>query len=139
MRWLLKLDRLIHIFVVASGGFIGALLRYTVITIAPDPYLHSFPTMTLIINLIGCILLGFLFTLLPIRMEKLRLLIGVGAIGSFTTFSTFSVDAMVLLQQHVYGLAVAYITLTLIGGPLSAYAGIVFAKMMTKQKDVRSQ
>jgi CrcB protein len=110
------------------GGFFGALTRYGI-----GEWLQTengFPLGTLFINLIGCFFLAWFLTFITIRKNikpELTLLIGTGFVGSFTTFSTFSLETILLFQhgQGVY--AVLYILTSIIFGLMMAYFGLKFA------------
>ena len=109
---------------VAIGAILGSSGRYGLMVILPDV---AFPLHTWLVNCIGSFLLGYL-TFHPKLVEKWRLIIGVGALGSFTTFSTFTLDHILLLQQGHYSLVVIYIFGTLtttIGG---AFLGMKLVK-----------
>ena len=87
---------------VALGGGLGASLRYLISVLLPSNN-HGFPTATLSVNLLGCLLLGILTGSLlkttSMHDSPLYLLLGVGLLGGFTTFSTFSMESLKLLQS----------------------------------------
>ena len=89
-----------NVLFVMIGGFFGAISRF-----ALGEWIHTsngFPLGTLFINLIGCFFLGWFLTFVSQKKKirpELTLLIGTGFVGSFTTFSTFSVETLTLLQQ----------------------------------------
>ncbi|MDB5084247.1 MAG: crcB [Bacilli bacterium] len=109
----------------AIGGFIGAILRYEASSwIVHLP--HAFPAATLLINWSGCLVLGWLFTLTSNGWNihpSLRLGVGTGFIGSFTTFSTFSVETISLCQQGDVGVALLYVLFSVVGGCLLTALG----------------
>lgn len=107
------------IALVAVGGALGALARFGVATAMPRV---EFPWHTLVINLTGSLVLGYLF--LDHGMEHpARLAIAVGFLGAFTTLSTYSVETVGLWRTGHVGLAVANGVANGVGGPLSALAG----------------
>jgi fluoride exporter len=113
---------------VMFGGFIGAIVRYSM-----GEWIHTnngFPLGTLLINLLGCFLLGWFLTFITIR-KKIRteytLFIGTGLIGSFTTFSTFSVETIRLLQNGFLLNGALYILTSILFGLLLAYLGVKLA------------
>ncbi|KGX85763.1 fluoride efflux transporter CrcB [Pontibacillus litoralis] len=112
------------------GGCIGAVGRFIITLAVPDSYL--FPYETLLANWFGCFLLTFLMAhpFLSSRVPKhLMTGIGTGIIGSFTTFSTFSVETANLWMEG-YGIeALLYISLSIIGGLVLAWSGTQAAKM----------
>jgi len=113
---------------VVFGGFIGAITRYGIGEWIPTS--NSFPLGTLLINLLGCFFLGWFLTLIIIR-KKIRteytLFIGTGLIGSFTTFSTFSVETILLLQNGFLLNGALYILTSILFGLLLAYLGVKLA------------
>ena len=110
------------------GGFFGAISRY-----ALGEWIHTnngFPLGTLLINLIGCFLLGWFLTFVNQRTKvnpNLILLIGTGFIGSFTTFSTFSVETITLFEQGLLFLGLLYCLSSIIFGLLLSYLGYKLA------------
>ncbi|MBH0231001.1 fluoride efflux transporter FluC [Halobacillus yeomjeoni] len=108
---------------VALGGGLGAVFRYLITH--TFPYKSVFPLSTLIINLIGCFVLSFSYQFFK-RYFTINLVfqkaLTTGLIGSFTTFSAFTVEFTHLLNQSV-GLSSLYIGLTVVGGLLMTFAG----------------
>lgn len=116
---------------VAAGGFVGAILRYAISEWVGTA--HGFNVATLLINWAGCLVLGWLNTMTSERLPihpHIRLGIGTGLIGAFTTFSTFTVDAWKLYQVGQVDLALLYILLSVGGGLLFSYAGFRIADGM---------
>lgn len=101
---------------IGLGGIVGAEARYIVSQIMPEP--SGFPTSILIINIIGAFLLGTFYFYCKKRFkmsEEVSLMIGTGVIGSFTTFSTFSLEAVELFVYSGIVAAAFYVSLTLLG------------------------
>lgn len=99
---------LVNCIFVGIGGFAGSVLRYLLSCVIPN---STFPASTLLINVLGSLLLGFLAALAlrgSIPNEQVSLMLRVGLCGGFTTFSTFSLESASLLQGGEYGLAIAY-------------------------------
>ncbi len=111
---------------VGLAGSVGALLRYEAGLWTHSWWPFTFPLATLAINLTGCLALGW-FTAWAARRpglpEWLRLGIGTGLIGAYTTFSTFSVETLTLLRDGQAGAAALYVGASLIGGLAFAWAG----------------
>ncbi|MFT7260080.1 MAG: CrcB protein [Glaciecola sp.] len=87
---------------VAIGGAVGASMRYFILQIATNLLGKSFPFGTLVVNVLGSFLLGLLYAF--IQQDDgdntgFRVLVGIGLLGAFTTFSTFSLDTVLLIQQ----------------------------------------
>lgn len=100
-------------FAVAVGGFFGAIARYVVGQwFAELVRVTGFPWGTLIINLVGCFVLSLFITValdLLVISPFSRVGISTGFIGAFTTFSTFTLDTIQLLQTHQLGYAGLYL------------------------------
>ncbi|MGM8365916.1 fluoride efflux transporter FluC [Virgibacillus sp. W0181] len=115
---------------IGAGGMIGAALRYGVSLLFDDQYSY-FPFATLLINLTGCFLLGFIFHHPNIKNNRIPELvyrvITVGVIGSFTTFSTVTIEIVNLWAQNTTA-ALVYTLLSLFGGVLMAYTGVKLAQ-----------
>lgn len=115
-------------------GFFGAILRYII-----GEWIHTengFPLGTLIINLAGCFFLAWFFTITAKRWNinpKLRLGIGTGFVGAFTTFSTFSIETLNLIVHHQMIFAFTYVLLSIIGGIGLAFAGAKLANSTSNQ------
>ncbi len=99
-----------HILAVAAGGAVGASLRWLLAGAVQRTSAGAFPWGTFVVNALGSFLLGFLFVYLIERSttgELLRLAITVGLLGAFTTFSTYSLESIRLLQSGSFALAAA--------------------------------
>lgn len=104
---------------VGGGAILGVCARWLITTLTAQYLPTSFPLATLLINLLGCLLIGLLQTLFLERIVArplLQLALVVGLLGGFTTFSTFSVETVQLLQAGQIGVALLYQTLSLAGG-----------------------
>lgn len=105
---------------------LGSLLRYLVSISTSDFLNNGFPMGTLIANYAGSLFLGW-FTARIIARRKLNPVlsatIGTGLTGSFTTFSTFSLETLVMIENGSIGMAIFYVLLSAIGGLLHAAAG----------------
>lgn len=95
--------------IIGVGGFIGAILRYQISGAVQNAFKNaSFPLGTLSVNLIGCLVIGFLTYLVEYRSAfspEMRSLVLVGILGALTTFSTFGLETFNLLSASQYGLA----------------------------------
>lgn len=107
------------LLLVALGGALGAVARFGVSSALPR---IDFPWHTLLVNLVGSFLLGYLF--LDHGMEHgPRLLVAVGFLGAFTTLSTYGVETVGLVREGQARLAAANAVLNGLGGPLAAWLG----------------
>lgn len=109
---------------VAFGGFVGATLRFGVSEWLGT--LNGVNIATLLTNWSGCLVLAWLNTVTANRLPihpHIRLAIGTGLIGAFTTFSTFTIDAWKLFENGQIVQSLGYVLLTLLGGFFSTYIG----------------
>lgn len=110
---------------VGVGGFIGSVARYLLGFLSPGSQ-SGFPFITLGINVVGSFLIGFLvvhFTKNSNLDPHLLLFLKVGICGGFTTFSTFSLESMQLIQDGNVPAAVLYIVASVILGLIAVFAG----------------
>lgn len=118
---------------VAFGGALGALSRYWMYNAFDKLAENQFPYVTLVINVIGSLLIGVAFVLLLERnliSPEWRNVISVGFLGAFTTFSTFSMDAMGLLEQGQISLALIYIVASVVVCLLAAWLGLSITRLL---------
>lgn len=115
---------LISSLLVALGGGLGAWLRFVAGRLVGPT---AFPYATLSINIFGSLAMGLLAGWLARQgseTEGWRLLLGVGVLGGFTTFSAFSLEIVTLAQRGAIGVAAAYAALSLAGGIIGLIAGL---------------
>ena len=122
---------------VALGGAIGASCRHLLSvailrSFGPDKA-FGFVTPTLYANVFGSLCMGLLIGWLSLRAsggEALRLFLGVGILGGFTTFSAFSLDAILLLERRDYGAFAAYISSSVVLSLMAVFAGLFAARKL---------
>lgn len=118
--------------VVFVGGCLGTLARYTT-SMALPTIGDGWPVATLTVNLIGAFILGLLLQALinhgpdQGRRRLIRLGIGTGFLGGFTTYSTFAVESDLMISHSHIGTAITYILASLVGGVLLSTLGIQVA------------
>lgn len=116
---------------VAAGGALGSLARYGLTLAVPSH--GGWPVVTLAENLVGAFLLGLLLQLLALagretaRRRWLRLTLGTGVLGGFTTYSALALEARGLLAGGRTGLALAYALVTVAGGTVAGLLGVLLA------------
>ena len=120
-------------FAIALGGSLGAISRYWVATSTYAWLGSNFPYGTLMVNVTGSLVMGFLTVLLVQRFEvsdQVRLGLIVGFLGSFTTFSAFSMDTIHWIENGAVLKALAYVLVSVIACVLGAWAGLISAKQL---------
>jgi CrcB protein len=125
---------LLNLLFVGLGGFIGASLRYaTGLFVGRFAAGAQFPYGTFVVNMLGCLLIGFLAGFTDSREllnDTSRAFIFTGMLGAFTTFSTFSYETMGLLQNGQTSPALTNLGLQIILGLLAVWAGIQVSKLV---------
>lgn len=122
---------MIQLAAIAIGGSLGALFRYLALTLFGQWFGSEFPFGTLFVNIIGSFFLGVVYTYFQIKIPidaSLQVALQVGLLGAFTTFSTFSLDALLLIQRGDLLKAVAYISLSVIICIFAVYIGMLVAR-----------
>ena len=119
--------------IVALGGACGAVARYWIGWWMATRWPSPLPLGTIIVNLSGSLLLGLALTALPrlsAHPESLRLFIGVGFLGAYTTFSTFEYETLRLFQEGRIGSGLLNIALSLFLGLLAVWAGATIGQRL---------
>ncbi|HSG10126.1 MAG TPA: fluoride efflux transporter CrcB [Gammaproteobacteria bacterium] len=121
------------IFAIAAGGAIGALLRYWTSVAVHARMGTGFPYGTLAVNVIGSLLMGFLYIWLTERMAAgpaMRAFLLIGVLGAFTTFSTFSMETLNLLESGQAGRALMNIVISVLVCVSAAAVGVLAARQL---------
>ena len=113
------------ILLVGIGSFIGGVCRYLLSMLVQSKPASVFPYGTLLVNLIGCLLIGILFGVFDRTnvSNEWRLLLITGILGGFTTFSAFSGETYNLIKTGNSGLAILYIALSVVLGISLTFIG----------------
>ncbi|MHB2149508.1 fluoride efflux transporter CrcB [Calditrichota bacterium LG25] len=123
-----------RLLLIGSGGFLGAVSRYLlsglVYRLIRDPW---FPYGTLAVNLLGCLIIGFLNGLIEMRhilSPDTRALLLIGFLGSFTTFSTFAFESFSLTRDSQFMSVFLNLFLHIVPGVLFVWLGYSLAKTL---------
>ena len=120
------------IILVAIGGGIGSALRYLT-SVFVGKYFHTlFPLATFIANILGCLIIGFLFGLFERYNQTnydLRSLFITGFCGGYTTFSAFASENVNLFQSGHHLMALAYVAASVLVGSLAVWFGMMCARL----------
>jgi CrcB protein len=122
---------MVRILLVGLGGFIGTLARYWLSGVIARRYGETFPFGTLVVNALGCFLVGLLFYFLYERMlinPTTRTVIFIGLIGGFTTFSSYGLQTFTLLRDGELFLALVNVLASNVLGLSLVWLGYVLAK-----------
>jgi fluoride exporter len=116
---------------VGLGGFLGSSSRYLIQKYLSVSFPTAFPISTLLINLVGCFLIGILFGIsnkYDVMSAEVRLFLTTGFCGGFTTFSTFSNESLQLLKDGNFTYFFTYIILSVVVGIFLTFLGYLIFK-----------
>jgi CrcB protein len=119
---------------VGMGGFIGAIARFTLGSYIGNRMGSRFPYGTLVINISGSFLIGFILAMLAQRSAaspNWRYLIPIGFIGAYTTFSTFEYETLRTAQDGQILVAFANVALSVIAGFAAVWVGVVVGRALS--------
>jgi CrcB protein len=116
-----------NILLIGFGGFLGAVSRYLVNEAVIKYIPTNFPTGILIVNILGCLVIGLVLGNSMITKDNLYYFFAVGFLGSFTTMSAFSYQSIELFNTNIL-IACSYIIATILLTILATYIGINFSK-----------
>lgn len=118
---------------IALGGFVGAIIRYSI----SEHWLEMQPLSILWINITGSFLLALLYSFITVNMRwhrEIRWTFGIGLLGAFTTFSTFSLTLLNYLELEQYGDALLYMLGNVAGGGFAAMIAIILVDKLRGRK-----
>ena len=118
---------------VGVGGAIGSIARYGVGVLVGQVWRSDFPLATLLINIVGSLAMGLLVGLLakftPSWQTEARLFLAIGVLGGFTTFSSFSLDTITLIERGQIGPAALYVALSVAVSVAGLYLGLLMVRI----------
>lgn len=122
---------MIPFFLVMAGGALGAGARHLTGRLTFALFGPGFPWGTLTVNLVGGLAMGVLVGVLArlaVPGDGWRLFLGVGVLGGYTTFSSFALDAVTMIQRGDWGVALGYALASVIGSVLAVFGGLALAR-----------
>lgn len=122
------------IYIGIAGG-LGSICRYLLGSWVARTWGSkvSIPLATVSVNILGSLLMGLLVGLLTSRVEldaRLRVILGIGFLGGFTTYSSFALETVGLIEKRSVGSAAFYLALTLVCAGVACFAGIAIGKRL---------
>ena len=124
---------MIRYVMIAVGGAVGAIARYQVAAMIQARVPVGFPYGTFIVNVSGCLIMGFITALLTERLTaspNWRFLIPIGFVGAYTTFSTFELETFRAVSERAWPIAAANVIGSFIVGYLALWAGFIAARLL---------
>ena len=122
---------MMQLIAIAAGGAVGALMRFWVSTGVYNLLGRGFPYGTLAVNVLGSLVMGFLYVLFLERMSagpELRGAVLIGMLGAFTTFSTFSIETLNLIEQADYLKAVLNMGISVLACMFAVWLGVTLGR-----------
>ena len=122
-----------NLLIIGSGGFLGSVARYLVSQLNLTVSFHSIPVGTLLVNITGCLVIGFLTGIAEkslILTPEWRLFLMVGLCGGFTTFSAFANENLMLIHNGQLMAVLLYTGLSIFLGFVAVYLGYILTNLL---------
>lgn len=122
-----------QLLAIAAGGATGAVLRFWVSSGVYAILGRGFPYGTLTVNVIGSLAMGFLYVVMIDRLAagaEWRAFVLIGLLGAFTTFSTFSIETLTLMQDALYVRALLNMVISVVACVGAAMLGVILARQI---------
>lgn len=122
-----------RLLLIGLGGAVGTLARYGLAVACEQRFGAAFPYGTLAVNVIGSFLLGLVMQVgltSDVLSPTMRLALGTGLIGGFTTYSTFNYETLKLWQDGAWRTAFINLTATVLGGLVAGLCGVLAARWL---------
>lgn len=121
-----------NIILVALGGAVGSVARYLLSAAVQGHVSTGFPWGTMVVNVLGCLAIGFITSLAAqhsVISPQLKLLLATGFCGGFTTFSTFMQESLTLSSTGNHAVAMLYVAVSVVLGFIAATVGMQLGKV----------
>jgi len=118
---------------VGLGGAIGSMARYLIAGWIQNPAWTGFPYGIFIVNVTGGLVMGMLTEAMALKFNvspEMRAFLTTGILGGYTTFSTFSLEAAMLIERHDYGQATAYIAGSALLSIIALFVGLWLVRLV---------
>ena len=127
------MDRLSPYVIVFVGAGLGGVLRHVLNNALPKLFGTDYPYATPIINITGSLAMGFLVGWLAFKAgggwtQHMRLFTATGVLGGYTTFSTFSLETVLLIERNAFGAALVYVVGSVVFGVLGLWAALALTR-----------
>ena len=118
------------LLLIGTGSFLGGVTRYLLSQVIQSRIFSTFPFGTLVVNILGCFLIGLIFGLSERGNvnQEWRLFLATGILGGFTTFSAFSNESVAMIRDGEWWYAFAYIFMSVFVGLLATFTGLSLIK-----------
>lgn len=119
------------LLLVGMGSFVGGILRYLLSIFIQTKFAGYFPYGTLTVNILGCLFIGVFLGLSEktVISQEIKFLIATGLLGGFTTFSALSVETFTLIRLGHTGMAVSYVSASVIAGLAATFVGFLLVRL----------
>jgi CrcB protein len=123
---------MLRILYIAIGGAVGAVMRYWLSGITQRVFNAGFPWGTLSVNLVGSLIIGFLWGVFEAVLvsQNMKIMIFIGLLGSFTTFATFSLESFHLIRDGEYNLFLMNVIANFLLGIALVFAGYFISQYL---------
>ncbi|MBU2540893.1 MAG: fluoride efflux transporter CrcB [Candidatus Omnitrophica bacterium] len=123
---------MLRVLYIAIGGAVGAVMRYWLSGVTQRIFNGGFPWGTLSVNLVGSLIIGFLWGMFEsvVVSQNVKIMIFIGLLGSFTTFSTFSLESFHLIRDGEYNLFLMNTLSSFLLGIVLVFAGYFISQYL---------